>query len=84
MLPVSRMRGLILRNLSTLNYPDMFESSALALLRHEELCEVRTEYGTREARWRPGSRLFFFTDGERPSYCTLDEVMEWWAAGVKF
>lgn len=62
----------------------MNEKSALDMLAHDELCEVRTEHGVREARWRPASRLFFFTDGERPPYCTLEEVLEWWPASVPF
>lgn len=62
----------------------MEESNALSKLQHDEICEVRTEHGTREARWRPASQLFFFTDGEKPTYCQLDEVLEWWPAGVPF
>lgn len=58
--------------------------SALSNLQHDELCEVRTEHGTREARWRPASQLFFFTDGKQPTHCTLAEVLEWWPASVKF
>ncbi|HJV74724.1 MAG TPA: hypothetical protein VJ654_10920 [Noviherbaspirillum sp.] len=62
----------------------MNEKSALDKLMHDELCEVRTAQGVREARWRPASRLFFFTDHERPTYCALDDVLEWWPASVPF
>lgn len=61
----------------------MIQPSALSLLQHDELCEIRTEHGTREARWRPSSGIFFFTDGDRPTYCTLEQVLEWWPASVK-
>ncbi len=64
----------------------MTEPSALSLLQHDEICEVLTKSATdfREARWRPHSKLFFFIDGDRPTYCTLDEVQEWKPAGVEF
>ena len=64
----------------------MTQLSALSLLQHDEICEVRTKDGVREALWRPASKLFFFMEDELPTpeYCTLDEVLEWWPASVRF
>lgn len=58
--------------------------SALSRLRHDELCEVMNNGKTREARWHRTTRLFFFTDGNRPAFCTTSEVQEWRPASVKF
>lgn len=64
----------------------MTTDNALSMLLHDQVCEVRTKDGVREAVWRPASKLFFFMGDELPTaeYCALDEVLEWWPAGVKF
>lgn len=58
--------------------------SALSRIQHDELCEVVSNGKTREARWHRTTRLFFFTDGNRPVFCTVSDAQEWWPAGVKF
>ncbi|HYD58988.1 MAG TPA: hypothetical protein VEC35_01440 [Noviherbaspirillum sp.] len=60
------------------------EKSALSLLQHDELCEVRTDQGIREARWRPNSRIFYFTDNNEPRFIPAEDTLEWWQAWVKF
>jgi hypothetical protein len=58
--------------------------NALSKLRHDELCEVVINGKTREASWHRTTRLFFFTDGNQPLFCSANEIQEWWPASVKF
>lgn len=63
------------------------ESNALHLLTSGEICNVMVEGHLYEAIWNKQCWGFFLSrpeEASRGSFCHLNEIDEWWPAGVKF